>query len=447
MSKESGTCHDAFEEALAKYNEEENKANFHELLTEVLRRGYAIDFELKNGQTLLHHAVSLNMERETVQLLRSGAQILCNKYGKSPIDLALERGNQTMLQLLKRSADYHKYIGAKYSEAGYNRAKTFSYEGGDAFGASKYAWTPLLDRNSEVTLWGSSYRLGEVYEDYLDWSDSQKCKCLQRLLDSLRMTETKFQSALDTYSERKDKALTHLKGMDKDLRNREHKYCMKIWSTVEGERTSRGQLEDISLQTQQLKSSLELACRRLFWEGEGQMRYYNGFVIKMWKKVQIRLSGASMHLSYTDLSSRKSRSRVIALDCVDKVEVSTRLVMFPLLSGAMESTGAATSAHGAGSRRSRDGSGDATSSSADKLYFTFYFRPSSPRSSSGRDSLTPRAVVDSPRASVSRPPLSPAPLPPRIQSSCQWTTRPSSSREGRPWSHAQCSFCRRCERR
>lgn len=423
MNKDSGTCHDAFEEALAKYNEEESKSNLNNLLTEVLRRGYAIDFELKNGQTLLHHAVSLNMERETVQLLRSGAQILKNKYGKTPIDLALERGNQTILQLLRRSADYHKYICSKYSESGYNRIKTHSYEGGDAFGASKYAWTPLLDRNAEVTLWSSSYRLGEVYEDYLDWSDSQKCKCLQRLLDSLRVTETKFQSALDTYSERKDRALSHLRGMDRDLRNREHKYCVKIWSTVEGERTSRGQLEDISLQTQQLKISLEVACKRVFWEGEGQMRYYNGFVIKMWKRVQIRLSGASMHLSYTDISSRKSRSRVIALDCVDKVEVSTGLVMFPLLSG---SGSAVTSAQG--TRRSRDGSEDTTSSlSGDKLYFTFHFKPNSNSTSgvsasanSDRDSLTPRGVLaaalsESPRVFRSphtpNTPLSRAPPP------------------------------------
>ena len=361
-------------QALLAYNEEENRENFRFLLEEVLRRGYAIDIELKNGQTLLHHAVSLNMEREAVQLLRSGAQIMTNKYGKTPIDLALERGNQIMIQLLKRSADYHKYIRKKYADSTLDRRVATSADGGEAFGASKYAWTHLLDRNSDVTLWGPCYRLGEVYEDYLDWTDGQRAAYLLRLLESLRVSESKFQAALDTYSERKDKALHRLMGMDRDLREKEHRYCVKIWGTVEGERRSREELERISQHTQRLKDALDLACRRIFWEGEGQMRYYNGFVIKMWKRVQIRLSGASLHLSYTDLSSRKSRSRVIALEHIEKMEVSTHLVMFPLLRGGRDKD--ELQGEGAtGARVSSEASGKSSSDQRrDKLYFTFYFR-------------------------------------------------------------------------
>ena len=361
-------------QALKTYTEEETKENFRVLLEEVLHRGYAIDFELKNKQTLLHHAVSLNMEREAVQLLRSGAQIMKNKFSKTPIDIALERGNQIMIQILKRSADYHRYIQTKYSESGFDRMLSTSVDGGEAFGASKYAWTPLLDRNTDVTLWGPCYRLGEVYEDYLDWTDGQRAAYLLRLLESLRVSEAKFQAALDTYSERKDKALHRLRGMDRDLREKEHRYCVKIWGTVEGERRSREELERISQHTQRLKDALDLACRRIFWEGEGQMRYYNGFVIKMWKRVQIRLSGASLHLSYTDLSSQKSRSRVIALEHIEKVEVSNHLVMFPLLRGGRDKD--EPQGEGAtGARVSSEASGESSSDlRRDKLYFTFYFR-------------------------------------------------------------------------
>ncbi len=93
-----------FIQALHQFNSSRTAENFQILLHEVLNRGQSIDLQFKNGYTLLHYAVKYNLEEDSKKLLHAGASCsLNNKSGKTPIDLAIENGNQVILHLLARS--------------------------------------------------------------------------------------------------------------------------------------------------------------------------------------------------------------------------------------------------------------------------------------------------------------------------------------------------------
>ena len=69
-------------EALSEYENHENVANFRTLLRRVLNGGHSIDMKMANDQTLLHHAVSLDLVKEVLRILNCGAILVENKYGK-----------------------------------------------------------------------------------------------------------------------------------------------------------------------------------------------------------------------------------------------------------------------------------------------------------------------------------------------------------------------------
>jgi hypothetical protein len=199
--------HDPFETALNNYLQHETKDNFIKLLSEVFLHGYAIDFEMKGGQTLLHHSVSLNLERETALILNSGARILTNNQNKTPIDFALERGNQLILQLLRRSSDYFNYLKSKKNSSTYHlhtrvlssayhetatSAAISSFPGQQLqqqehqqqqqliYGVCKYAWSPTQCKHPhESSIWAPSFHFTDVYEDYLDWKDGKLLEMLK----------------------------------------------------------------------------------------------------------------------------------------------------------------------------------------------------------------------------------------------------------------------------
>ena len=169
---------DDFERSLKEYLSNETKESFQSLLQIVLNEGYTIDFELKGGSTLLHHSVSLNLTNETVLILNYGGRILKNNQNKTPIDIAIERGNQFLLQLLRRSNDYYNYLKSKNNLNFVARVLSSSSETTEnlIYGVCKYAWSPtyyLVNNSNEPNLWGPSFRLGEIYEDYLDWNDAK----------------------------------------------------------------------------------------------------------------------------------------------------------------------------------------------------------------------------------------------------------------------------------
>jgi hypothetical protein len=192
--------HDTFETALNNYLQHETKDNFINLLSEVFLHGYAIDFEMKGGQTLLHHSVSLNLERETALILNAGARILMNHHKKTPIDFALERGNQLILQLLRRSSDYFNYLKSKKNSSTYHLHTRvlssaynetgipgqLSHQQQMIYGVCKYAWSPTQCKHPhESSIWAPSFHFTDVYENYLDWKDGKALEMIKVCTHSL----------------------------------------------------------------------------------------------------------------------------------------------------------------------------------------------------------------------------------------------------------------------
>lgn len=170
-------------EALSEYENHENVANFRTLLRRVLNGGHSIDMKMANDQTLLHHAVSLDLVKEVLRILNCGAILVENKYGKTPLDVALERGNQILLQVLNRSADYQNYVKEKFGDTtlpkvrmAYSNRKIDS-TADTIFGQHKYGWSQYeLDRKTNKLVQSNSHMRCVVYDDYLDWTGSQKAK-------------------------------------------------------------------------------------------------------------------------------------------------------------------------------------------------------------------------------------------------------------------------------
>jgi hypothetical protein len=146
-------------------------------------------------------------------------------------------------------------------------------------------------------------------------------------VNNLRATEVKFQNELDVASKQKDSSLSQIYHFIKELKQKEHKYCMKIWGTVEYERATRKLLETVSLKLIDLKVELSEAHKKVFFFGEGYMRYFNGFVVKTSKRVNIRITGTALQLGYVTScqEASKTRSRIIPIDAIDEIEISSEV--------------------------------------------------------------------------------------------------------------------------
>jgi hypothetical protein len=172
-------------EALHDYQTQENARNFRVLLRRVLSGGHSIDMKMNNDQSLLHHAVSLDLVKEVIKILNCGAILMENKYGKTPLDIALERGNQIILQILNRSADYQNYIKEKFCDVSLPKVRLISNRKSDImadtiFGQHKYGWSQYeLDKKTNKLVQCNSHMRSVVYDDYLDWTDSQRAKYQQ----------------------------------------------------------------------------------------------------------------------------------------------------------------------------------------------------------------------------------------------------------------------------
>lgn len=160
-------------EALNEYQNQENARHFRALLRRVLSGGHPIDMKMNNEQTLLHHAVSLDLVKEVITILNCGAILMENKYG-------LERGNQILLQILNRSGEYQNYIKAKFNDASLPDVRLISNRKSDSmadtiFGQHKYGWSQYeLDKVTNKLVQTNSHTRSVVYDDYLDWTDSQR---------------------------------------------------------------------------------------------------------------------------------------------------------------------------------------------------------------------------------------------------------------------------------
>jgi hypothetical protein len=178
VDSRSGTMSDALNE----YQNHENAKKFRVLLRRVMTGGHSIDIKMNNDQTLLHHAVSFDLVKEVIKILNCGAILMENKYGKTPLDIALERGNQILLQILNRSADYQNYIKEKFSDASLPKVRLVSNRKSDnmadtIFGQHKYGWSQHeVDPATNRLIQSKSHTRSVVYDDYLDWTDSHRAK-------------------------------------------------------------------------------------------------------------------------------------------------------------------------------------------------------------------------------------------------------------------------------
>lgn len=230
-------------------------------------------------------------------------------------------------------------------------------------------------------------------------------------MESLNRAERTYHAELSKYSERKNAAIERLHSLDPALRDREHRFCVHIWSTVVGERENRRRLEQISQTSEHLKTALELSYQHVHFSGQGQMQYYNGFVVKLWKQIHIRLSGSTLRLgldnngvsaagrcntseSQQQKSSRlrknksstladeccleeslhSGKSRTVMIDNIDRVAVSLKLPLFPRVQRALGNKQLRDN----GSTTSTSSGGTSTQEKVEgKAYFTFHFKSSS----------------------------------------------------------------------
>ena len=136
--------------------------------------------------------------------------------------------------------------------------------------------------------------------------------------------------------------------------------------------------------SEHLKKALELSYQHVHYSGQGQMRYYNGFVMKLWKQVHIRLTGSTLRLGHENSissqgdsshldktgshtvmdcvndSTGQAKSRTIMLDSIANVEISLNLPLFPRVQQAL------------GARRSSASAETCPHDQSTKAYFIFH---------------------------------------------------------------------------
>ncbi len=141
------------------------KVSIKSLINETLHKGSHIDRKVDGSNTLLHLAVEHDLLDCVVKLLSSGANSnILNLSGHSAKDIALHNGNQILLQVLGRREEYGNHLMVLDP----NIKSELPLKVSQADNAL---------HNSDARL--LTLRIGAVYEDYLDWSDSKRCQRLK----------------------------------------------------------------------------------------------------------------------------------------------------------------------------------------------------------------------------------------------------------------------------
>lgn len=143
------------------------------MVKDTIRTGKDIDRHVKGSNTLLHLAVKWDLVDCVVKLLSSGADAnLTNEDGYTARDIAVDNGNQILQQVLSRREEYtmHLRLFNRCTEASSNNSGIDQYQVLSAVDVADEDSTDL----KMVPLC-----IGAVYDDYLDWTDSQRCVHLQ----------------------------------------------------------------------------------------------------------------------------------------------------------------------------------------------------------------------------------------------------------------------------
>lgn len=113
------------------------------------------------GNTLIHQAVEFQSQQEVIQLLAAGARTdLRNAKGFLPWDIALEKGDQKIIQILVHRDNYNKRVQSISS-------------------LPRDLKNSIFDSFEEELQWGLKPLDYYKYDNYLDWTDPLRCEQLR----------------------------------------------------------------------------------------------------------------------------------------------------------------------------------------------------------------------------------------------------------------------------
>jgi hypothetical protein len=177
-------------------NNSTSKQQVRTFVLHVIHSGQVLNHKYGNRQnTLLHLAVLYDLQDCVEKLLSAGANP-SEKNGDSqtPSDIAVDNGNQVILQMLNRREEYRKHLQIgdtsdrhlhadtthevdSYRESIVDRQSLMSSSSSrlleDSINVSTKSIKPLrpVEDNTKIT----PMVLGAVYEDYCDWTISTRC--------------------------------------------------------------------------------------------------------------------------------------------------------------------------------------------------------------------------------------------------------------------------------
>lgn len=175
--------------AVLNNDEKRQKSLVKEAINEFLICGHSVNEQFNDGATLLHMAVAYDMFNEVQQLLQAGARSnIKNGCGESARDIALESGNQILLQLLYKHRGSAVQLSSTSEPVGKSRdrlwsANTNKSESSDSASSAVPLYDrPILDMDKLQYLQHSlscDMKLSALFDDYLDWNEQIKRQKLQ----------------------------------------------------------------------------------------------------------------------------------------------------------------------------------------------------------------------------------------------------------------------------
>ena len=133
-------------------------------IREVLNSGLSVNDQFSDGNSLLHLAVAHSLHEEVQKLIAIGVNIhLINRDNLTPLDIALEMGDQVILQLLNHRHELQKYLLAKYPIIMSKYSKHYGYLAAVEAKPGRVMSIPWTGLKPDT-----------VFEDYMEWTDKTK---------------------------------------------------------------------------------------------------------------------------------------------------------------------------------------------------------------------------------------------------------------------------------
>eukprot|EP01032_Pedospumella_encystans_P011145 gene11145-12983_t len=251
------------------------------MVTDAIRRGVDIDRPVEGTNTLLHIAVQMNLCKSVGKLLSAGADPRKeNENGDTAYSIALDNGNQMVLQALSLRDEYTVHLRL------FNRAQDIS----NSRGSMASVASELCSIVSKMV----PINMPVPFEDYMDWTDSQRCRNLQALMESSRVEEKTLRRSLDDLNEQRARNAANLVKLHNTLREREHGLCIRVWEAIQCERHSRRQFERATSQVASVKELLQNALKFVHYFGIVRVAPFKRIVLKSWHRSFVEITGSAL---------------------------------------------------------------------------------------------------------------------------------------------------------